>query len=141
MYCPNCGYELDADDVYCPNCSTMVERKGYRQEDAEPEEYDASDGYEEALPAPVVHRTPNAGLAMVVSVILPGIGAVIAGKSLGLAIFALSVVALIVAYSNIILAPFFVSVMIVLWIIGLWMTSEATTVKEEASPCRIERRE
>ena len=57
-----------------------------------------------------------------------------AGNSKGLAVFAMSVVALAVACTSIVLMPFCVSVMIVLWIIGLSMTVTATTVPDEGSP-------
>ncbi len=138
VYCPNCGYELDPNDAYCPNCSTMVEkeREEYVDVDPEvdPEEYAPYDETEEESPSSHTYRTENAGLATVLSVILPGIGAAVAGNKLGFVIFGLSVVFVIVAYSSIILVPFSVSVLIVLWIIGLWMTAEATTVTVEGSP-------
>ena len=133
MYCPNCGYELDSDDEYCPNCSSMVERGRAGLDDYRPDRRDVPCVYEEA-PIPASRRTDNASLAMLVSVILPGIGAVIAGNSKGLAVFAMSVVALAVACTSIVLMPFCVSVMIVLWIIGLSMTVTATTVPDEGSP-------
>ncbi|MBR6204865.1 MAG: zinc ribbon domain-containing protein [Candidatus Methanomethylophilaceae archaeon] len=133
MYCPNCGYELDSDDEYCPNCSSMVERGRAGLDDYRPDRRDVPYVYEEA-PIPASRRTDNASLAMLVSVILPGIGAVIAGNSKGLAVFAMSVVALAVACTSIVLMPFCVSVMIVLWIIGLSMTVTATTVPDEGSP-------
>lgn len=131
MYCSNCGYKLDSDDEYCPNCSAMVEREGTPYIDPEHEE---AEDFEESPPV-TVSRTPNSGIAMVVSVILPGIGAVIAGDFKGLAVFALSIVAAIIASTEIVLMPFFVSVMIVLWIVGLSMTHDATTVSSDASPC------
>ena len=133
MYCPNCGYELDSDDEYCPHCSSMVERGRAGLDDYRPDRRDAPYVYEEA-PRAASRRTDNASLAMLVSVILPGIGAVIAGNSKGLAVFALSVVALAVACTNFVLMPFCVSVMIVLWIIGLSMTVTATTVTDEGIP-------
>ena len=43
--------------------------------------------------------------------------------------------AAIIASTEIVLMPFFVSVMIVLWIVGLSMTYDATTVSSDASPC------
>ena len=134
MYCSNCGYKLDSDDEYCPNCSAMVERGGIPYVDPEPEEHEETEDFEESPPITVT-RTPNSGIAMVVSVILPGIGAVIAGNFKGLAVFALSIVAAIIASTEIVLMPFFVSVMIVLWIVGLSMTYDATTVSSDASPC------
>ena len=134
MYCSNCGYKLDSDDEYCPNCSAMVERGGIPYVDPEPEEHEEAEDFEESPPITVT-RTPNSGIAMVVSVILPGIGAVIAGDFKGLAVFALSIVAAIIASTEIVLMPFFVSVMIVLWIVGLSLTYDATTVSSDASPC------
>ena len=134
MYCSNCGYKLDSDDEYCPNCSAMVERGGIPYVDPEPEEHEEAEYFEKSPPITVT-RTPNSGIAMVVSVILPGIGAVIAGDFKGLAVFGLSIVAAIIASTEIVLMPFFVSVMIVLWIVGLSMTYDATTVSSDASPC------
>jgi len=134
VYCPNCGYELDSDDEYCPNCSTMVERVREGYVEVDPEEYLPEDEPEEEPPTTHSYRTENATLAMILSVILPGIGAVVAGNKMGLVVFGLSVVFVIVAYSSIILVPFSVSVLIVLWIIGLWMTSEETTITVEGSP-------
>jgi len=134
VYCSNCGYKLDSDDEYCPNCSAMVEKGETPYVDPETEEYEDAEDFEESPPV-TVSRTPNSGIAMVVSVILPGIGAVIAGNIKGLAVFALSIVAAMIAYTNVVLMPFFVSVMIVLWIVGLSMTYDATTVSTEASPC------
>ncbi len=101
-------------------------------DDGSEAEEDGGD-YEET---PVATRhTDNAGLAMFVSVILPGIGAVIAGNKKGLAVFALSVVAAAVAYTSFVLMPFSVSVMVVLWIVGLSMTVESTTIPEHGEPC------
>ena len=133
MYFSNCGYKLDSDDEYCPNCSAMVEKEGIPYVDPEPEEHEEAEDFEKSSPV-TVSRTPNSGIAMLVSVILPGIGAVIAGNIKGLAVFALSIVAAIIASTEIVLMPFFVSVMLVLWIVGLSMTYVATTVRSDASP-------
>ncbi len=136
MYCPNCGFELDSNDTYCPNCSAMVDRgrSAYVPEDPEdPAPFE--DFEEEPTETTATRHTSNHGVAMFISMILPGIGAVIAGNGKGLAIFALSIVAAITAYSSIVLMPFSISVMLVLWIIGLSMTMEATTVSEDAIPC------
>jgi len=134
VHCPNCGYELDPNDAYCPNCSTMVEKERDEFVDIDPEGYELEDETEEESPTTYTRRTENANLAMILSVILPGIGAAVAGNKMGFVIFGLSVVFVIVAYSSIILVPFSVSVLVVLWIIGIWLTTEETTITVESSP-------
>ncbi len=124
MYCSNCGKELDSDDLYCPACSAMVEGR----EHAVGNNADGGNVSGARSQKPATARTENAGSATVLSAILPGIGAVMAGDRRGLLVFALSVVFLYLAITNVILMPFSVSAMIVLWIIGISMTVTATTV-------------
>jgi hypothetical protein len=112
VYCPNCGKELDFDDEYCPNCFVAVGSHAAAEEQAE-----------------AVKPSVPAG-AVLLSLIIPGMGGVLTGRPVaGVLILVMSVAALIVALSSAVMVPLCLSVMLVLWIGGIWIV----TSPEESS--------
>lgn len=113
MYCPNCGKEVEAGDRFCKYCSFNLE--------------DQSGSPDEKVYTNAVKDDPRStGLAMVLSVILPGLGAYyIDGNTTGLVIFLLSLV--IVVVSGILPFLLIISfvVLLVLWLVGLKVTSDS----------------
>lgn len=116
MYCPNCGKEADAGDRFCKHCS-------FRLIGSEPEEHGTGGPYD----GDVHGDTRSTGLAMFLSIILPGLGAYyVDGDTRGLKIFLASLVLLIAVNTVLlILFPVIALAMVVLWAIGLKVTSEA----------------
>lgn len=116
MYCPNCGKEADAGDRFCKHCS-------FRLTGSEPDEHEMRRSDDRGI-----HGDPRStGLAMFLSIILPGLGAYyIDGERRGLEIFIISLV-LLIAVSTVLwfLFPVIALAMVVLWAIGLKVTSGA----------------
>ena len=112
VYCPNCGKELGPGDVYCGNCFVAVESYAGREEKEEVEK--------PSIPAG----------AVLLSLILPGMGGVVTGRPvIGVLILVASIAALLVALSSMVMIPLCLSVMLVLWIGGIWIV----TSPEESS--------
>ena len=126
MYCPNCGKEVGDGDGYCRSClSPLSSAERVRRE-----EYGNS-----AVSDPsAVRRTGNSGSATAISVLLPGLGAAYAGDRRGFAVFVLSVIFLAAASQSIVMLPLSLSAMLVLWVYGLIITKEATSVSSEGEP-------
>ncbi len=116
VYCPNCGKEADAGDRFCKHCS-------FRLTGSEPDEHGmgGSDNRE------IFNDPRSTGLAMFLSIILPGLGAYyIDGEKKGLEIFIISLVLLIAVNTVLLfLFPVIALALVVLWAIGLKVTSGA----------------
>lgn len=113
MYCPNCGKEVEAGDRFCKYCSfNLGDQPG-------------SPG-EKVYTNAVKDDPRSTGLAMALSVILPGLGAYyIDGNTTGLVIFLLSlVIAVVTGVMPFLLIISFV-VLLVLWLVGLKVTSDS----------------
>ena len=113
MYCPNCGKEVEAGDRFCKYCSFNLE--------------DQSGSPGENVYTNAVKDDPRStGLAMVLSVILPGLGAYyIDGNTTGLVIFLLSLVIVVVSGIMPFLLIISFVVLLVLWLVGLKVTSDS----------------
>ncbi|MBO4763740.1 MAG: zinc ribbon domain-containing protein [Candidatus Methanomethylophilaceae archaeon] len=106
VYCPNCGKEVGSEDVYCSNCFAAL--SSYTREGST---YKA-----EGSPS----SSSGPGWAVMLSVLVPGLGGLVTGHPIAaVAIFASSVVALYVALSSAVMVPLCLSVMIVLWLVGI----------------------
>ena len=122
VYCPNCGKEVEADDRFCKYCS-------YNLSESVP----GNDGVRKSG---VVREDPRStGLAMIMSIILPGLGAYyIDGNTTGLVVFLVSLVLLI----GTCLLPFVFLltgiIMLVLWVYGLKLTSDSINSYRQKYP-------
>ena len=106
VYCPNCGKEVGPGDVYCGNCFAAL--SSYTGEGST---YKA-EGSSSSPSGP--------GWAVMLSVLVPGLGGIATGHpAAAVAIFVSSVVALYVALSSTVMVPLCLSVMIVLWLVGI----------------------
>ena len=116
MYCPNCGREVGDGDRFCSSCS-------FRLTDYQPVGYNPTYGTtrDEMY---VRTDTKSTGLALFMSLILPGLGALYVDSDVrGLIVF---VVSLISAGVFLYLGAFIGGVaMLVLWIYGIVITSHA----------------
>ena len=113
MYCPNCGKEVEAGDRFCKYCSFNLE-----DQSGSPGEKVETGGGTDA--------PRSALLARVLTVMPPGLGAYcIDGNTTGLVIFLLSLV--IVVVSGILPFLLIISfvVLLVLWLVGLKVTSDS----------------
>lgn len=102
MYCPNCGAKVDANDAFCFECGFRL-NSGARAPPAP--------GPEPAYSAPEpVRKDVSVALAVILSIIIPGIGHMYLGKiEKGLAILIASAVFLYL----------FALVSIIIWLYGI----------------------
>ncbi|MBP5203046.1 MAG: zinc ribbon domain-containing protein [Candidatus Methanomethylophilaceae archaeon] len=106
VYCPNCGKEVGPEDVYCGNCFAALSS------------YTGEGGARKAEGSSSSSSGP--GWAVALSVLVPGLGGLVTGHPIAaVVIFASSVVALYVALSSTVMVPLCLSVMIVLWLVGI----------------------
>lgn len=113
MFCPNCGKEYEAGDHFCKYCSF---------------ELGAQSGYTDRADSGNAIRTESksTGLAMILSIVLPGLGAYyIDGNQQGLIVFIMSLAIAII--TNFLFVIVFVTffVLLALWIYGLKITSDS----------------
>ena len=122
VYCPNCGKEVEADDRFCKYCS-------YNLSESVP-------GDDGGRKSGTVREDPRStGLAMIMSIILPGLGAYyIDGNITGLVVFLVSLVLLIGTSLFVFVFPLTVLVMFVLWAYGLKLTSDSINSYRQKYP-------
>ncbi|MBQ8179155.1 MAG: zinc-ribbon domain-containing protein [Candidatus Methanomethylophilaceae archaeon] len=123
MYCPNCGKEVDQDDRFCRYCSFDL---GFPD----------GTGSNPGATVTGAPETRSTGLAMAMSLVLPGLGAYyVASDTRGLLVFVVSLI-LMVATFTVVPYLFIITglVMFVLWILGIKMTSEAIDRYREDHP-------
>ena len=113
MYCPNCGKEVEAGDRFCKYCSfNLGESSG--------------DPGEKVYTNTVDNGPRSTGLAMVMSIILPGLGAYyVDGNTTGLVIFLISLIIVVVTGFLPILFILSVIALFVLWVVGIKITSDS----------------
>lgn len=114
MYCPNCGKEVGVGDRFCSYCSFRLVNDVPPQSGTVPDHFD-DPGY-------VRVDTKSTGLALFMSIILPGLGAYYVDKEVkGLVAFLVSIIMLLLTP----FVPYTFIIMFALWIYGLVVTSHA----------------
>ncbi len=122
VFCPNCGKEVEAGDRFCKYCS-------YNLSESVP-------GNDGGHRSETVREDPRStGLAMFLSVILPGIGAYyIDSNTTGIVVFLLSFLLLVGMFFVPFLFLIIVPVMLILWVIGLKVTSDSINSYRQKYP-------
>ena len=108
VFCPNCGKEVEAGDRFCKYCSYNLSEYAPRN----------GSGVDEET---ISKGTKSTALAMVLSIILPGLGAYyIDGNTKGVIVFLISLVLLLLFGM-----PFSLLLRFILWIYGIKITSDS----------------
>ncbi len=122
VFCPNCGKEVEAGDRFCKYCS-------YNLSESAP----SGDG--KTYTNDTREDPRSTGLAMFLSVILPGLGAYyIDSNTTGIVVFLLSFVLLVGMFFVPFLFPFIALVLLILWVIGLKVTSDSINSYRQKYP-------
>lgn len=112
VFCPNCGKEVGPDDRYCRYCSFSLDDVRHDEDRSSTPDHTTANGERSAL------------LAMLLSVVLPGTGALYMDSNpKGVLVLAFSIILLVLM---LFVPPFIIPIMVVLlalWLYGLFITS------------------